>query len=71
MACTNCSWEQLLAVEGTPSCTDDMDEQIMADYEACADNCKSECDDAVASLYACGKPVVCGEGKTDVAFEIA
>lgn len=69
MGCTNCSWGKLLTVDGAPACTDD--EEVQADYVACAASCRSDCDEAVASLYACGKPTICGEERPNVALEVA
>lgn len=69
MTCVNCAWEGLTAsTDGIPACTDDLDEQMQADYAECSDVCKTECDEQVLSLYACGKPMICSG---EVALEIA
>ena len=65
MTCTDCAWERLLA--SGVEC-DGLEEEVEADYSACADVCKTECDDDVGTLKRCGIPLFCDEEPT---FEIA
>ena len=61
MTCTNCAWEQLLA--SGVGC-DGLEEEVEADYSACADVCKTECDNDVITLKSCGIPLFCDEEPT-------
>ena len=61
MTCTNCAWEQLLT--SGVEC-DGLEEEVEADYSACADVCKTECDNDVSTLKSCGIPLFCDEEPT-------
>ena len=66
MDCTNCAWEGL-STKGNPC--DDLDEQAEAGYAACREVCKSECDESVDMVYACGAPMFCGGHDSEAAHE--
>ena len=61
MACTNCAWEELVALG--VGC-DVLEGSVDEAYTACAADCNAECADDIGALKTCAMPLFCGEEST-------